>query len=126
MQESVGATAARACRMAMSIYKKLGLKARIMTCLYDSLVSLCPLEERFVVARLHTLVMSELNTWRYVDDYGDRVLQYGVDNEFNYRWSTRPSKDEQARLDAREYHPTPDRLLKYLKLSPQNWRLFVS
>lgn len=124
MQESVGATAARACRMAMRIYTTLGMKARIMTCLYDSLVTLCPLEERFLVARIHTLVMSELNTWRYVDEYGDRVLQYGVDNEFNYRWSTRPSKAELAQLDDQTWHPTPERLQKFLTM--QRLDLFVS
>jgi hypothetical protein len=95
-----------------------------MTCLYDSVVTLCPLEERFLVQRLHDVVMSELNTWTYEDQYGKRVLKYGVDNEFNYRWSTRPSKTEQAQLDDPTWHPTPARLEKFLTFG--NWELFVS
>lgn len=124
MQESVASTSARACKYAMQIYRRLGLKARPMTCLYDSLVTLCPLEERFLVSRLHDVVMSELNTWTYEDQHGKRTLMYGVDNEMNYRWSTRPSKAEQAQLDDPTWHPTPDRLKKFLTFG--NWELFVS
>jgi len=124
MQESVGATSARACNYALALYRQLGMKARPMTCLYDSLVTLCPLEERFVVAKIHTIVMSEINTWEYNDEFGKRVLQYGVDNEFNYRWSTRPSAEEQAQLDDVNWHPTPERLKKLLAF--RNWKLLVS
>lgn len=124
MQESVGATSARACTYALEIYRKLGMRARPMTCLYDSLVTLCPLEERFVVARIHTVVMSEINTWTYEDEYGKRVLQYGVDNEFNYRWSTRPNSEELAQLDDVTWHPTPKHLEWVLKC--KNWNLLVS
>ena len=94
--------------MARLLYKRLGLKARIMVCLYDSLVTLCPLEERFIVSRIHTLVMSDWNTWEYDDAYGKRTLQYGVDNEFNYHWSTRPSKADIELLDREDWCPTPD------------------
>ena len=124
MQESVGATSARACKYALQIYRRLGLQARPMTCLYDSVVTLCPLEERFLVQRLHDVVMSELNTWTYEDQYGKRLLKYGVDNEFNYRWSTRPTKAEQAQLDDPAWHPTPAKLEKFLTFG--NWELFVS
>jgi hypothetical protein len=111
MQESVGATAARACKWLMNSYRKLGLQARIMTCLYDSVVTLCPLEERFLVGRLHQICMSEINTWDYTDEPGGpRTLQYSIDNEFNWRWSTRPSKEEQKTLDDPAYHPPTDRL----------------
>ncbi len=125
MQESVASTAARAGRMLRRLYLKLGLKAKPITILYDSVVTLCPLEERFIVAKLHTLCMSELNTWDYNDELsGKRTLKYSVDNEFNYRWSTRPSKAIQKVLDDPEFHPTPDRL-KWT-LAYENWHLLVS
>lgn len=125
MQESVASTAARAGRMLRRLYLKLGMKAKVITILYDSVVTLCPLEERFVVARLHTLCMSEMNTWDYDDELsGKRTLKYSVDNEFNYRWSTRPSKSEQATLDDETHHPTPDRV-KWT-LTYENWELLVS
>lgn len=124
MQESVASTSARACKWAQSIYRSLGMQAKVMTCLYDSLVTLCPLEERFVVNRLHTYLMSVINTWTYDDAYGKRTLQYGVDNEFNYRWSTRPSKDELADLDREDWHPTPEHLR--WALTYENWELMVA
>lgn len=76
------------------------------------------------MVRIHDVVMSEINTWTYDDAYGKRVLQYGVDNEFNYRWSTRPTKDEQRQLADPNWHPTPDKL-KHL-LTFKNWQLLVS
>lgn len=111
--------------MLRRLYLKLGLKAKPITILYDSVVTLCPLEERFVVAKLHTLCMSELNTWDYDDELsGKRTLKYSVDNEFNYRWSTRPSKALQKTLDDPEFHPTPERLKWTLAYA--NWHLLVS
>ena len=104
-QESVGATSARACNWLLKAYRKLGLEARPMTCLYDSVVTLCPIGERHLVARLHEMFMSERNQWKYSDEHGDRTLRYTIDNEFNWRWSTRPSKAEQAQLDDRNYLP---------------------
>ena len=124
MQESVGSTSARACILALSLYKTLGLRALPMTCLYDSLVTLCPLEERFVVGKIHQLVMSDLNTWTYDDAHGHRVLQYEIDNEFNYRWSTRPDEKQQTELNDPDWHPTPDKL-KWILLR-KNWDLLVS
>ena len=112
MQESVGATAARACKWLMHAYRHLGLRARIMTCLYDSVVSLCPVEERFIVAQLHDLFMAKFNTWDYDDDKGKRTLEYSIDNEFNWRWSTAPKQDEQDLLASREWKPSPERLNK--------------
>lgn len=105
MQESVGATSARACQWLMRAYRRLKLKARTMTCLYDSVVTHCPLEERFLVARLHQICMSEINSWTYKDDRGERTLRYTIDNEFNWRWSTRPPENEQEQLDDRSWHP---------------------
>lgn len=110
-QESVGATSARACKWLLHAYRKLGLEARPMTCLYDSVVTLCKLEERHLVARLHEMFMSEFNVWHYDDELaGPRTLQYTIDNEFNWRWSTAPPKDEQETLADRNYHPATARL----------------
>jgi uracil-DNA glycosylase family 4 len=109
MQESVGATSARACRWLLGTYRMLGMEARPMTCLYDSVVTLCPLEERFLVSRLHELCMSELNTWEYDDAYGKRTLRYRIDNEFKWRWSTDPSEEDAERLADRSWYPPGDR-----------------
>lgn len=117
MQESVGATSARACKWLLDVYKKMNLKARPMTCLYDSVVTLCPLEERFLVARLHEICMSELNTWEYEDERGRRVLQYTIDNDFNYRWSTIPPKEELDILKDRSHHP-PSPKMNLMEKSP--------
>lgn len=124
MQESVGATSARACVKALSIYKSLGLRARPMTCLYDSLVSLAPLEERHVVSKLHDVVMSQVNTWIYEDNLGRRVLKYEIDNELNYRWSTKPTKEQAKQLEDPEWYPIPDHLQWVLKC--KNWDFLVS
>ena len=110
MQESVGATAARACKWLIHAYRRLGMKARVMTCLYDSVVTLCPLEERFLAGRLHQICMSEINGWDYSDESGDRTLRYSIDNEFNWRWSTRPSKEEQKMLGDPTFHPAGPKL----------------
>jgi hypothetical protein len=118
MQESVASTSARACNWLLKAYRKLGLKARPMVCLYDSVVTLAPLEERFLAARLHQLCMSEINTWDYEDDQGKRTLRYSIDNEFNYRWSTRPGEDEQKQLDDRSWNPSATKW-NFLEKHPQ-------
>lgn len=109
MQESVASTAARAGIELNKFYRKLGMKARVMTILYDSVVTLCPLEERFMCARLHEVYMFEENHWTYTDDLGTRKLSYPTDTELNYRWSTKPSDDEKKQLEDPTWHPTPDR-----------------
>jgi hypothetical protein len=95
-----------------------------MTCLYDSLVTMCPLEERFVVSAIQEAMMTYVNTWRYEDEHGNRTLQYGVDKDFNYRWSTYPSEAEKAQLADQSWHPTPDNLKHLLKF--RNWAMLVS
>jgi uracil-DNA glycosylase family 4 len=109
-QESVGATSARACKWLLHAYRQLGLKARPMTCLYDSVVTLCPLEERFLVARLHQICMSDINGWDYSDEHGDRTLRYSIDLDYNWRWSTKSSKADQAKLSDPTFHPASPRL----------------
>lgn len=86
------------------------MKARVITILYDSVVTMCPLEERHVVAHLHDEFMYRCNNWVYEDNYGTRELTYPIDTEFNYSWSTKTSKEDKKLLEDEEWHPTPDRL----------------
>jgi len=94
-QESVAATSARAGINLVDEYRRRGMHARLMTILYDSCVSICPVEERFLVSRLHEIYMTEKNTWF---DHG-RVWFYPASGEFNLAWSSRPSKDQLKLLD---------------------------
>lgn len=95
MQESVAATAARAGKWLLDAYIKLKLQAKPLIILYDSVVTLCPLEERFKVAQLHQLFMTDENTW----EYHGRTMNYPIDQLFCYRWSAKPSKDETKLLE---------------------------
>ena len=110
MQESVASTAARAGKWLGAFFRNAGMKARVITILYDSVVTMCPLEEREVVAHLHQQFMCDANNWVYQDDQGYRELTYPIDTDFNYRWSTKPSKPDKAQLEDMAWHPTPDRL----------------
>ncbi len=110
MQESVASTAARAGRWLGEMYRSTGMKARVITILYDSVVTLCPLEEREVCAHLHQQFMCDANNWVYQDDRGVRELTYPIDTDFNYRWSTKPSKADKAQLEDKTWHPTPPHL----------------
>ena len=95
MQESVAATAARAGKWLLDTYIKLNMQARPLIILYDSVVTLCPLEERFKVAQMHQLFMTDENTW----EYHGRKMNYPIDQLFCYRWSAKPSKDESKLLE---------------------------
>lgn len=99
MQESVAATAARAGKWLLDAYIKLNMQARPMIILYDSVVTLCPLEERFKVAQLHQLFMTDENTW----EYHGRTMNYPIDTDFVYRWSSKPTKDEKKLLEDKTY-----------------------
>lgn len=118
MQESVAATAARAGRRLGAVYRNTGMRARVITILYDSVVTLCPLEEREVVSHLHSQLMYHANSWHYEDAHGSRTLSYPIDTDFNYRWSTKPSAAEKALLEDMSWHPTPDRLKWLLGFFP--------
>jgi hypothetical protein len=123
MQESVAATAARACKWALDTYKSLGLKARPVVCLYDSLVTMCPYDERFIVAHLHQVFLSDINGWVYDDVHGNRTLRYGIDTEFNERWSTNV-KAYQKQMEDPTFYPTPENLKWIMDFA--NWDLVVS
>lgn len=130
MQESVAATAARAGKWLFDLFRALGLTAVPVTILYDSVVTLCDLEERFLVASLHEVCMYLANVWYYDDQYGRRALRYPIDTEFNYRWSTPEKKGSEKfkqLLDA-TWHPTPPRLqpfLEYYRGEEERLKVFI-
>jgi hypothetical protein len=75
------------------------MQAKPLIILYDSVVTLCPLEERFKVAQLHQLFMTDENTW----EYHGRKMNYPIDQLFCYRWSAKPTKDETKLLEDKTY-----------------------
>lgn len=99
MQSSVADTAARAALWLNEYYRSRGMKAKVCMLLYDSIVTLCPVEERHAVKILHSLFMYEINQWKF---HG-RILNYPIDTEFNWRWSERPAKKDQKKLDGTEW-----------------------
>lgn len=99
MQESVAATAARAGKWLLDTYIKLNMQARPLIILYDSVVTLCPLEERFKVAQMHQLFMTDANTW----EYHGRKMNYPIDTDFVYRWSAKPDKLDKQLLEDKNY-----------------------
>jgi hypothetical protein len=99
MQESVAATAARAGKWLLDAYIKLKMQAKPLIILYDSVVTLCPLEERFKVAQLHQLFMTDENTW----EYHGRKMNYPIDQLFCYRWSAKPTKNDKKLLEDKTY-----------------------
>ena len=94
MQESVAATAARAGKWLLDAYIRKGMKARPLIILYDSVVTLCPLSERFEVDRLHQRYMTDENTWVY----HNRTMNYPIDTDYVYRWSSKPSEEDTEKL----------------------------
>lgn len=94
MQESVAATAARAGKWLLDTYIKQGMQARPLIILYDSVVTLCPLEERFKVAEYHQKYMTDANTW----EYHGRTMSYPIDTDLVYRWSSKPDKHDKELL----------------------------
>lgn len=105
LQESVAATAAIAGRDILDLAIKHGLEGRPITILYDSVVTLCPLHERFIFSKAHTLFMYLKVGWLY----GKRVLRYPIDTELNPAWST-PDYSILPTLENPDYHPTPEHL----------------
>lgn len=109
MQESVAATAQRAANWLLDFGVKYGLKGRAITVLYDSVVTMCPMEERFIWAKAHEICMHLGNGWAY---HG-RILRYPIDTEFNVGWSLRPkdhapTKAIASLFDSRAYAGTPE------------------
>lgn len=95
MQESVAATAARAGQWLLRAFRSCDMVARPLIILYDALVTLCPLHERFRVAEMHQMFMTDANTWVY----HNRKMNYPIDTDFCYRWSTPPTEEEARQLN---------------------------
>ena len=96
MQESVASTSAKAAKWLLDYYLKNNMQARPMVVLYDSVVTLCPLEERHIVEKLHSRYMTDENVWTY---HGVE-MNYPIDTEILVRWSTKPTKEEKVALAA--------------------------
>lgn len=111
MQESVAATALRATYWLLQFKRKYGLVGVPITVLYDSVVTMCPFEERAIWAKAHELFMFRANGW----EYHGRVLTYPIDTDFNAGWSmpykaTIDQKHIGPLLENENFCPTPERL----------------
>ena len=106
LQESVGATAARAINAILELCDKYKeLQGYCCICLYDSLVNRCPPEERFIWEKINTLYFYLANGWQY-----ETILRYPIDTEFNDRWSTSPPKFKKLVYRSPLYKGTPPHL----------------
>ena len=94
-QEIVAATAARAANWLLADYRRLKMKALPMVVLYDAIVTLAPVEERFTVKTMHQKYMCDDNTW----NHHDRVWNFPIDTSFSYAWAGEPTKEQQAQLE---------------------------
>ena len=99
MQENVASTASRAALWLNEYYISRDMKSRVCMLLYDSVVTLGPVEERHACVALHDLFMFRINAWTY----NGRDLVYPIDTELNWRWSARPNKADQKKLDGTEW-----------------------
>ena len=110
MQESVAATASRACQWLNGFFRRHNMKARTSVALYDALLTYCPLEERFVVEHAHQLFMCDINVWKY---HG-RYMNYPIDTDLLYRWSWKPTDDEKKDLHNPSFYPMDEKRQAYL------------
>lgn len=111
MQESVAATAMRAAYHLLCFARKFNLVGRPITVLYDSVVTLCPLHERFIWTKAHEICMYLANGWMY---HG-RVLRYPIDNKFNTGWGLAPKLDSRCKawhdkIPEKDFAGTPENL----------------
>jgi len=106
MQESVAATAARAGNWLIEFGHVFGLQGFILTILYDSVVTMCPMEEREIWAKAHTLFMFLKNGWQAPTS----ILRYPIDTELNMAWSWKPTEEEESLLKDETIAPTPPQL----------------
>ncbi len=111
MQESVAATAMRAAYHLLCFARKFNLVGRPITVLYDSVVTLCPLHERFIWTKAHEICMYLANGWQY---HG-RVLRYPIDNKFNTGWGLAPKLDSRCKawhdkIPEKDFAGTPENL----------------
>ena len=110
MQESVGSSASIACKrlldFSMRFSKSHGLQGNLITCLYDSCVVHCPVNERHIWQKALDLYMHWSNGWRY----GDDILRYTIDCELNAGWSTKAKGEFKEHLHDPDWEPTPENL----------------
>lgn len=102
MQESVAATASRACVSMLDFKMKTGLQGYAMICLYDSVVVHCPWTERRVWEKALKLFMYLAVGWKY---HG-RILRYPIDIEYNGAWSTKAPEPLNSLYKTPEWMPT--------------------
>lgn len=110
MQESVAATAARAGTWLLSTKYANNLQGFQLAILYDSVVTLCPVNERWIWMAAHELFMHLKNAW----NYDGRILRYPIDTDLNTAWSEKASGDAKINLNNPEFEKTPVRLLPVL------------
>lgn len=94
-QEIVAATAARAANRLLRFYRDQGMFARPMVVLYDAIVTLAPVEERFIVKGLHQKYMTDENNW----EHHGREWNFPIDSSFSYAWAGEPTPEQQEKLD---------------------------
>lgn len=99
MQESVAASASRACQNLLAYYRANNFHAGILACLYDSVLTLCPVEERWAVVELHDRFMNRENVWH---NHG-RTWSYPIETEINLAWSSRPPEDARIKLEDKNW-----------------------
>jgi len=98
-QHSVSATAIRATHNLLNHCINNNLASRPMACLYDSIVTLAKIEERFEVLRLHEKYMTTENVWH---DHG-RTWFYTSSHELNMAWSAKPKEAVRKKLHDRTW-----------------------
>ena len=120
MQESVAAAAVRAGNALLKFSRDWNLRGYPIQILYDSAVTLCPLEEREIWRLAHELFMNLANGWAYED----RILRYPVDHELNEAWSAEPAADVLAQWKDPKFEPTPARFENAKKWLEQRLRIY--
>lgn len=113
MQESVASTASRAGIWLLEEYRNRGMHACLMTILYDSCVTLCPVEERWLVMQLHEKYMTTVNEWH---NHG-RTWNYPSEHELNYAWSSRPTKEQRKLLEDKNWASVPTWIPEELRMA---------
>lgn len=102
-QESVAATSSIATNKLLAFGRQHGLLGTPMIVLYDAVVTLCPVEERFIWELAHQLFMEHSVGWKY---HG-RILNYPIDTEMAYSWSHKLTSEEKAQLDDTDWACEP-------------------